>query len=212
MRAVMPVMFGVDDSDSERRYRVPLTRASATAVAPDGARSGRAFWDVDGFCGCNPSRLICSGPSGQSVRRSKRRESFDAIVLRFDPRCDERSGRDAHGSAAVGLLRTDPRLARDGIVATPRSTHGCGRPSSYINLRERPDSMVTHGYEHFGVLVRSAEDLRQLWADLANQEENVQLEPLSTNDDGEETFRFRHLLPMAVEAQFSRHLLQAPLP
>jgi hypothetical protein len=80
-------------------------------------------------------------------------------------------------------------------------------PLSYINIRERPDSMVTHGYEHFGVLVRSAEDLQQLWADLADESDDLQLEPLSTNDDGEGSFRFRHLLPMAVEAQFYASLL-----
>ena len=80
-------------------------------------------------------------------------------------------------------------------------------PSSYINVRERPDSMVSHGYEHFGILVRSAEDLQRLWADLADEKDNVQLEPLSTNDDGEESFRFRSLLPMAVEAQFYASLL-----
>ena len=79
-------------------------------------------------------------------------------------------------------------------------------PSSYVNLRERPESMVTHGYEHFGVLVRSAEDLQALWAHLA-EEQDVELEPLSTNDDGEGSFRFRYLLPMAVEAQFYASLL-----
>jgi hypothetical protein len=80
-------------------------------------------------------------------------------------------------------------------------------PSAYINIRERPESMVTHGYEHFGVLVLSAEDLRTLWEDLANEEADVQLEPLSTNEDGEGSFRFRYLLPMAVEAQFYARLL-----
>jgi hypothetical protein len=80
-------------------------------------------------------------------------------------------------------------------------------PRSYINVRERPDSMVTHGYEHFGVLVRSADDLQQLWTGLANEDDDVQLEPLSTNDVGEGSFRFRHLLPMAVEAQFYAALL-----
>ncbi len=80
-------------------------------------------------------------------------------------------------------------------------------PSSYINIRERSDSMVTHGYEHFGVSVRSAMDLQQLWAELANEAHDVQLEPLTTNDDGEGSFRFRHLLPMAVEAQFYASLL-----
>jgi hypothetical protein len=79
--------------------------------------------------------------------------------------------------------------------------------TSYINVRERSDSMVTHGYEHFGVSVRSAKDLQQLWAELANDGADVQLEPLTTNDDGEGSFRFRHLLPMAVEAQFYASLL-----
>ncbi len=87
-----------------------------------------------------------------------------------------------------------------------RLTVTVGR-SSYINIRERPDSMVTHGYEHFGILVRSAEDLQQLWADLASEQDDVQLEPLTTNDDGEGSFRFRYLLPMAVEAQFYAGLL-----
>jgi len=77
---------------------------------------------------------------------------------------------------------------------------------SYINVRERPDSMVTHDYEHFGVLLRSAQDLQDLWDDLAKGED-VQLEPLSTSDQGEGSFRFRFLLPMAVEAQFFAHAL-----
>ncbi len=74
--------------------------------------------------------------------------------------------------------------------------------SSYINIREQTDSMVTHGYEHFGVLLRSAEDLQRLWDELAVDEEDMQLERLSPNDRGEGSFRFRFLLPMAVEAQF----------
>ena len=82
-----------------------------------------------------------------------------------------------------------------------RLTVAVGR-SSYINVRERPDAMVTHGYEHFGVLVASADDLRTLWRELDAEENDVDLEPLSTNDAGEGSFRFRYLLPMAVEAQF----------
>ena len=87
-----------------------------------------------------------------------------------------------------------------------RLTLAVGR-SSYVSIRERPDSMVSHGYEHFGVLVRSAEDLQQLWAELANEKDDVQLEALSTSDAGEGEFRFRYLLPMAVEAQFYAGLL-----
>jgi hypothetical protein len=79
--------------------------------------------------------------------------------------------------------------------------------SSYINIRERPDAMVTHGYEHFGVLVHSAADLQHLWTELDNGDDDVELEPLSPNDKGEGSFRFRYLLPMAVEAQFYAGLL-----
>jgi hypothetical protein len=79
--------------------------------------------------------------------------------------------------------------------------------STYINVRERPDSMVTHGYEHFGVLLPSAEELQRLWHDLDALDDDVELEELSTNEDGEGSFRFRYLLPMAVEAQFYASLL-----
>jgi hypothetical protein len=99
------------------------------------------------------------------------------------------------GWREMELLRRDDRL-----------TIAVGA-SSYINVRERPTSMVTHGYEHFGVLVPSAEDLRRLWATLADEAHDVELEPLTTNDDGEGSFRFRYLLPMAVEAQFYAGLL-----
>jgi hypothetical protein len=51
---------------------------------------------------------------------------------------------------------------------------------------------VSHGYEHFGVLLRSAEDLQQLWDDLANDEDGVEPEPLSPSERGEGSFRFRH--------------------
>ena len=74
--------------------------------------------------------------------------------------------------------------------------------STYINLRERPHSMVTHGYEHIGILVDSAEKLAQLWSELTDEQIDIQLEPFTPNAQGEGSFRFRHLLPMAVEVQF----------
>jgi hypothetical protein len=93
----------------------------------------------------------------------------------------------------------------ESLRLTDRLTVAVGS-SSYINIRERPDSMVSFGYEHFGVLVRTAEEFQRLWADLANEQVDVQLEPLSTNDDGEGSFRFRYLLPMAVEVQYYAEL------
>ena len=74
--------------------------------------------------------------------------------------------------------------------------------STYINIRERPDHMLTYGYEHFGVLLATADDLKRLWHDLDALEDDVGLEQLTTNQHGEGSFRFRFLLPMAVEAQF----------
>ena len=79
--------------------------------------------------------------------------------------------------------------------------------ATYINLRERPDSAVRLGYEHFGVLVASATELRALWDELADRDEDVELEPLAPNDGGEGSFRFRFLLPFSVEAQYYAALL-----
>ena len=88
-----------------------------------------------------------------------------------------------------------------------RLTVAVGR-TSYINLRERSSSIEPDGYEHFGILVRSADELQRVWDDLADEPVDVQLEPLSPNEKGEGTFRFRHLLPMAVEVQYYAALAQ----
>jgi len=74
--------------------------------------------------------------------------------------------------------------------------------TSYINLRERSDGVANHAYEHFGVLVSSADELRALWDELAGRGEDVELEPLVPTDQGEGSFRFRFLLPFSVEPQF----------
>ena len=73
---------------------------------------------------------------------------------------------------------------------------------TYINIRERPESMTCLGYEHFGLLVESPEDADRIWADLAGDDRDVHLEPLSTGDEGYRSFRFRYLMPLAVEVQF----------
>jgi hypothetical protein len=87
-----------------------------------------------------------------------------------------------------------------------RLTLAIGR-TSYVNLRERTDNMVTHGYDHFGVLLGSADELRDLWNRLDAEDGDVHLEPLTPSDRGEGSFRFRHLLPLAVEAQFYASLV-----
>src|SRR3954469_3617261 len=65
-----------------------------------------------------------------------------------------------------------------------RLTISVGGPS-YINLREGTDCLGTHGCEHFGVVMASAEQLQQLWDELAQKGADVELEPLVPNARGE---------------------------
>jgi hypothetical protein len=83
-----------------------------------------------------------------------------------------------------------------------RMTVSMGAPLTYVNLRERADVMACTGYEHIGVLVRSADDFRRIWDDLDAETQDVELEPFPDRADGGGSFRFRHLLPMAIEVQF----------
>ena len=95
----------------------------------------------------------------------------------------------------------------DALRLPDRLTIAVGR-SSYVNVRERPDSMICHGYDHLGILVGSSEELRRLWQDLADEPDDLHLESLTTNDQGEGSFRFRHLLPLAVEPQYYASLVR----
>ena len=75
-------------------------------------------------------------------------------------------------------------------------------PSSYVNLRERDDDAATYrGYDHFGVLVGSEDELRRLWDELSNDHPEVTLRAIS-GTGGALTFRLQYLLPLAVEVQF----------
>jgi hypothetical protein len=73
---------------------------------------------------------------------------------------------------------------------------------TYVNIRERPDVMVTHGYEHFGIVVGSTEQAEALWTQLNADPRDVNLEPMARDENGYRSFRFRYLLPMAVEVQY----------
>jgi hypothetical protein len=73
---------------------------------------------------------------------------------------------------------------------------------SYLNIRERSESMTYLGYEHFGLLVESSDDADRIWTSLDGDSRDVHLEPLTSGDDGYRSFRFRYLMPFAVEVQF----------
>jgi catechol 2,3-dioxygenase-like lactoylglutathione lyase family enzyme len=80
-----------------------------------------------------------------------------------------------------------------------RMTIAVGR-DAYVNLRERDDPAAYQGYDHFGLLVDSEAELRELWAEL-DRDPEVELRAIS-EAGATLTFRFRYLLPQAVEVQY----------
>ncbi len=82
-------------------------------------------------------------------------------------------------------------------------------PDDYINVREQASPMACSGYEHFGIVVDTSDEIDSLWSRLDHEDREVNLEPISEGDggDGFRAFRFRYLLPLAVEVQFfpARH-------
>jgi hypothetical protein len=73
---------------------------------------------------------------------------------------------------------------------------------TYVNVRERDEPMVCDGYEHFGLLLRSPDDVEDVWTTLSRECPEVHLEPLDRREDDFRSFRFRYLLPLTVEVQF----------
>jgi hypothetical protein len=73
---------------------------------------------------------------------------------------------------------------------------------TYVNIRERDEVMVCHGYEHFGITLESADDIEMLWRDLRDDVRAVDVGDLETSEDGFRVFRFRYLLPLTVEVQY----------
>jgi hypothetical protein len=73
---------------------------------------------------------------------------------------------------------------------------------TYVNVRERDEAMQTTGYEHFGIVVESSDDADRLWKQLEQEPEDVGLTSLDVSEDGYRSFRFRYLLPLAVEVQY----------
>ncbi len=72
----------------------------------------------------------------------------------------------------------------------------------YINIRERASPMVCSGYEHFGIVAASSHEVDALWERLSNAQRDLHLETITKDDNGFRSFRFRYLLPLAVEVQF----------
>ena len=74
--------------------------------------------------------------------------------------------------------------------------------SSYINVRARDDAPAYSGYEHFGVLFSSADEVRAIWERASKLDVDLTLEPLNDTGDGYVSFRLRYLLPLTIEAQY----------
>lgn len=85
------------------------------------------------------------------------------------------------------------------VSTSDRLTIAVGR-DAYINIREHEPPMVPGAYEHFGVSVRSAEEVHRLHTEVGAL--GVTASAIQEPVDGHPTFRFQHLLPMAIEVQF----------
>jgi hypothetical protein len=89
----------------------------------------------------------------------------------------------------------------EGLRLDDRMTIAVGT-DCYVNLRERGDDVATYrGYDHFGVLVGSEAELRELWTELDTKHPDVTLRAISGSGRAL-TFRMQHLLPVALEVQY----------
>jgi hypothetical protein len=74
--------------------------------------------------------------------------------------------------------------------------------SCYLNIRERDQPMSCTGYEHFGLVVDSPEDLEALWAEVGAATPELVRDEIDRRPGGMCSFKFRHLLPMTGEIQY----------
>src|SRR3954453_15173654 len=69
----------------------------------------------------------------------------------------------------------------------------------YVNIREREEPMIVTGYEHVGAGFDSQAHVDALWENLRESAVELELSDLKRGADGYRCFRFRRLLPLAVE-------------
>ena len=82
---------------------------------------------------------------------------------------------------------------------------------TYVNIRERAEPMICSGYEHFGVVVASGDEVEEIWNRLDASPLDLELEPLNIENGGFRSLRFRFMLPLAVEVQFLPEVANAVL-
>ena len=82
---------------------------------------------------------------------------------------------------------------------------------TYVNIRERAEPMICSGYEHFGVVVASGDEVEEIWNRLDASPLDLELEPLNIENGGLRSLRFRFMLPLAVEVQFLPEVANAVL-
>jgi hypothetical protein len=117
-----------------------------------------------------------------SVPRGTLTDEYRAQVLEFYGK--------RFGWTEIESLRTPDRM-----------TLSVGR-HCYVNVRELDTSMMCTGYEHVGLLVESPEVAESTWEQLDRDPRDLELEPIERGDNGYRNFRFRYLLPLAIEVQF----------
>ena len=82
---------------------------------------------------------------------------------------------------------------------------------TYVNIRERAEPMICSGYEHFGVVVSSGDEVEEIWNRVDASPLDLELEPLNIENGGFRSLRFRFMLPLALEVQFLPEVANAVL-
>lgn len=72
--------------------------------------------------------------------------------------------------------------------------------SCYLSIRERQEPMACTEFEHFGLVVESADDVEHLWSQVKMACSAV--EDIKSRPGGTETFKFHYLLPLTMEIQY----------
>ena len=72
--------------------------------------------------------------------------------------------------------------------------------SCYLSIRERLEPMACTEFEHFGLVVKSADYVEHLWSQVNMACSDV--DDIKRRRGGTETFKFRHMLPLTMEIQY----------
>jgi hypothetical protein len=174
-----PAVGGAERISGPGRYKTTVGDGRPTKWVPASASGGSVRTGRVGDEGGEVAKSVCLNHVAMSVPNGSLTEEFRADVNEFYGAL--------LGWREVEALRLPDRMT---IVV------GQG---TYINVRERDDAMHATGYEHFGVVLSTAQELEEVRGAVVAH--GIAATEVTTTADKVLSFRFHHLLPLAVEVQ-----------